>query len=176
MVHRDFAAWPKALPPGGQGLHPSLGALHPAMRSRGVGAVEGATGDCTGQRGAWEGRRCPRGPAAAWEGLTHSTAQGLQGNEPPGKRSREGSGEACELHVGWILHGGKAGCLSPPKSEPWGSACLGVTPHPSTTRPQQRKTFSLITHPVPLSGQGNGTALCTRCRCQARPVAVAYGT
>lgn len=96
------------------------------------------------------------------------------GNQPRATGSREGQGEAHEQHAGRFPRQGKAGCLSPLKPEP--QVCLpGGRPCPSTAHPQQHKAFSFVTHRIPSPGQGNGAALCTRCRCQARPVAVAYG-
>lgn len=121
-----------------------------------------------GTEGSLAGEAVPPGPAATWEGLTHSAASG---NQPAGKRSWEGWSRK---RVSGTRAGSCAGrrrdaCL--PQSHSQSSACPG-SPLPS---PAAGSLFP-HRHPVPSPSQGSGAALCTRCRCRARPRAVAYGT
>jgi len=63
MVHRDFAAWPKALPQAGS----SARVLGLWKKLLGTAWVEGSLG----------GEMMSQGPASTWERLTHSPAPWL---------------------------------------------------------------------------------------------------
>lgn len=174
-VHRSAKKWhvgtlqlgPRSYSQGGQGLHPSPGARQGCWGCRRSPWRPQRAEGCLG------GEAMPPGTSSRVGETDSLRSAAAAGNHPPGKRSREGRGKAREQPVGQILHQGKAGCLSPPKPEPW--VCL-LRGHPMSTPPPVPCSAKPFPSPIPSPGRGNGAALCTRCRCQARPVAVAYGT
>ena len=83
----------------------------------------------------------PPGTSSRVGGTDSHRSAAAAGNQPPGKRSREGRGEACEQHVGQILRQGKAGCpSSPPKARAMGLPAQGtpIPPH------HHHKAFCLV--------------------------------
>lgn len=97
----------------------------------------GAPQGCRGAAGApgEQGRQCPQGPAATWEGLTHSAPSGRgAGKDGAGSRVSGTRPASCAA-------GRRDACL--PQSQSRSSACPGI----SSPHLQTREAFSLPTQP-----------------------------
>lgn len=174
-VHGSAKRWctgilqlgPRLYPPGRTRASPQPGSSAPGNAEQGRQGCRRSRWGPQRAEGRLGGEAMPLGPAAVWEGLTHSPAEWMWETNP----QERGAGKdraKCEQHAGWMRHWGKAGCLSPPEPGPW--VCLpGGHPVSLATHPQPSS-------PAPSPRLRDGAALCTRCRCQARPIAMAYGT